>query len=508
MVARGRVDPSVLGAFQSAYQSCLALRAEFVAGRRLQRYWDRVEHEHPGWHCQLRELDHAVRKDGFSHAGAHALLHGAPPARSRLQSFVLPSGEDDWRAIAAADHSDRLWVYKPATESCGVGIAVGGSTALGSSLVHSGAATIQEYRASPLLVGGLKWDLRCYAALVIGAGGVARLFLFYDGLARFATRKYPALGCDGEAPALGCDGARPIVSLNGETPSLPLPAASLPLCSAAHLTNYSLQLEHRAHGAGRFVEASDPLGRGGLDARGDVLCHKWSAVAALAFVAREHAGTLGGVLREATAATDLCSAGARRLPLDPGFNAGERESEAAVPLPSTSACWQRVGAAVSLAVRDVLGARQHCEEQDRGAERVGPTPRLHQPRLATRARRFELFGVDVLLESDGQPSVLELQRCPSLEPSSQLDLRVKTELVEALGRLLSAQAVGGGRVDSLAWQELDASPRTSSGVLPDSEALREWHRVEQVIQGEVGAVAANFERALHAFRAAANDGCA
>lgn len=442
-----------------------ALFANYAAMQRLQRYWH-LKHHH-GWERQLHELDHAIRKDGFAHAGAHALLYGAPHARSRLLSFALPAGEEAWRAAAAVDPL-RLWVHKPATASCGVGIVVGALAAIDESVQRSGAlpSTIQEYRASPLLLGGLKWDMRCYAVAVAGEENApTRLFLFRDGLARFATEQYTS-AAEGGA-----------------------------LSSAAHLTNYTLQLAGTESGARRFVEASDAAGSGGLDESGAVKCHKWSAAVALAFVAREASVAVRASRGTADVALDAEGAPAAAL------------SENGCSSPPSSPSWQRVGDAVSVAVRDALGVARPvaaAAEAAEGAQLGRPPP---EGRAVPSSRRFELFGVDVLLESDGQPSVLELQRCPSLEPSSLLDVRVKTELLDALGRLLAACA-STRAVDSHAWRELDASPRPVGAEPPDASALREWHRVDALIAGEVLAVGANFEKALCDFRAQASDGYA
>lgn len=42
---------------------------------------------------------------------------------------------------------------------------------------------------------------------------------------------------------------------------------------------------------------------------------------------------------------------------------------------------------------------------------------------------FELYGFDILLDSDMKPWLLEVNVCPSLSSSSPLDKRIKTSLV-------------------------------------------------------------------------------
>ena len=47
---------------------------------------------------------------------------------------------------------------------------------------------VQKYLSNPLLLDGLKFDLRIYVLLV----GIAplRLYIYEDGMARFATQKF------------------------------------------------------------------------------------------------------------------------------------------------------------------------------------------------------------------------------------------------------------------------------------------------------------------------------
>lgn len=50
---------------------------------------------------------------------------------------------------------------------------------------------VQEYLREPYLIDGLKFDIRLYV-LVTSAEPPMRIYLYHDGLVRFATQKYSA----------------------------------------------------------------------------------------------------------------------------------------------------------------------------------------------------------------------------------------------------------------------------------------------------------------------------
>jgi len=347
--------------------------------KRLARFWDAArDGRYRGWHCEHWALDHATRKDGLSHTNAFAQLLGLTPQPSEIQSWALSSTATEWKAAAAAEPVGEkpLWIYKPASSSCGQGIVVGDTKDMEQIVGRNqGTGVIQRYTA-PMLIGGLKWDLRCYCVLLHPAGQTApQLFLFLDGLARFATQAY------------------------NESVSTDTNWAS------QHLTNYSIQsdsvtawktlhslfgilrdwLPHalqqlipqakQQHASG-FIEALDAAGSGGVDAQGRVLCHKWSAAAAL------------------------------------GYSHWQGSD-------SVEELWDKIGAAASTAISAGIVSSQSASYL---------TSEFETPN----SRRFELLGVDILLDWRGEPRLLELQRRPCLDPTSALDFRVKSQLLEGL----------------------------------------------------------------------------
>jgi tubulin polyglutamylase TTLL5 len=46
-----------------------------------------------------------------------------------------------------------------------------------------------------------------------------------------------------------------------------------------------------------------------------------------------------------------------------------------------------------------------------------------------RANCFEIFGFDILIDSDLKPWLLEVNLSPSLVPDSPLDMTIKTQLL-------------------------------------------------------------------------------
>ena len=101
------------------------------------------------------------------------------------RTFLLPAELDEFHAEWARERG--AWIAKPAAGSQGRGIF----------LVHhpkhvpsDTTLVLSQYIDNPLLVDGFKFDLRVYVAVT--SYDPLRIYLFEDGLARFATQKYDA----------------------------------------------------------------------------------------------------------------------------------------------------------------------------------------------------------------------------------------------------------------------------------------------------------------------------
>lgn len=100
------------------------------------------------------------------------------------QTFVLPQ-ELHLLTEAAEKDPDKYWIVKPSAAAQGRGIFVTndiGDIPEGTQCIAS------RYISDPLLIDGYKFDLRIY--LAITSINPLRLYVFEDGLARFATCKY------------------------------------------------------------------------------------------------------------------------------------------------------------------------------------------------------------------------------------------------------------------------------------------------------------------------------
>jgi hypothetical protein len=80
---------------------------------------------------------------------------------------------------------DKSWICKPASSSQGKGIFITQDIA---EIPTRTPMVVCEYVNKPLLIDGYKFDLRIYVAMT--SINPLRLYIYEDGLARFATQKY------------------------------------------------------------------------------------------------------------------------------------------------------------------------------------------------------------------------------------------------------------------------------------------------------------------------------
>jgi tubulin polyglutamylase TTLL4 len=78
-----------------------------------------------------------------------------------------------------------MYIMKPAASSCGKGIKIVGPK---TQVNKKSGYVVSQYISNPHLISGYKYDLRIY--VVVTCFEPLKIFLFNEGLVRFATQKY------------------------------------------------------------------------------------------------------------------------------------------------------------------------------------------------------------------------------------------------------------------------------------------------------------------------------
>ncbi|NXK01640.1 TTLL4 polyglutamylase, partial [Herpetotheres cachinnans] len=101
------------------------------------------------------------------------------------QSFILPQDIKLLRKAWEEGASHQKWIVKPPASARGIGIQV---IHKWSQLPKRRPLLVQRYLHKPYLIGGKKFDLRIY--VYVTCYDPLRVYLFKDGLVRFASCKY------------------------------------------------------------------------------------------------------------------------------------------------------------------------------------------------------------------------------------------------------------------------------------------------------------------------------
>ena len=153
---------------------------EYYVGRMLNRScWTTKFFGFPDL-CEKVKMKRYLSSLGLLLGADCPLLHTAP------KTFVLP---DEWELLEGFMNAGipRTVIVKPEGGSQGKGIFI---TQTLEDIPRAGkAAVVQNYIADPLLLGGLKFDLRVYV-VVVGLGAQQRIVIVQEGLARFCTKQY------------------------------------------------------------------------------------------------------------------------------------------------------------------------------------------------------------------------------------------------------------------------------------------------------------------------------
>lgn len=155
--------------------SCSALKP--IIYQSLQRY-QKVNHFPHSFYITRKDLM-------YKQVSRMREIHGQKHFNFIPKTFLLPN-EFAYLEAEMEKDKERLWIAKPAASSQGKGIIVTNKLC---EIPQKGTPHIvSEYIYNPLLFDGFKFDLRIYVALT--SINPLRLYIYEDGLTRFATSKY------------------------------------------------------------------------------------------------------------------------------------------------------------------------------------------------------------------------------------------------------------------------------------------------------------------------------
>ena len=111
-------------------------------------------------------------------------------------TYVIPDEFSDFynhfQKEQQMDPKRNLWIVKPANMSRGRGIYIVDDIA---EVNVDDLAIVSKYIANPLLINGHKFDLRIY--VLVTSVDPLRIYVFKEGLARFATEEYQSKNAKG-----------------------------------------------------------------------------------------------------------------------------------------------------------------------------------------------------------------------------------------------------------------------------------------------------------------------
>lgn len=105
-----------------------------------------------------------------------------------MPNTYLLGNSNDWerfQKLKEDSASNHLWIMKPVNQACGRGIKM---ISKKSKITKKKNYLVCEYIAHPHLINDLKYDLRLY--VLVSSYDPLRVYLYSDGLTRFATEKY------------------------------------------------------------------------------------------------------------------------------------------------------------------------------------------------------------------------------------------------------------------------------------------------------------------------------
>ncbi|KXZ45141.1 TTL8 protein [Gonium pectorale] len=286
--------------------------------------------------------------------------------------YLLPRDYEEFRADVDR-FPDRMYIQKPTNSSRGRGVRM---VSRPDSIPRDAKdLLVQHYIANPLLLNGFKFDMRVYAAAT--CLDPLRLYVFPDGLARFATEPYSADKADLSNRCM-------------------------------HLTNYSVNKKSNkfVRQPGQQPHGGDPSGAGaGRHPRAsDPSCSGSTCASA----------PLSSLVSQPPDPASECCGSKWSLR---GLRAHLEERGLG---PGWPAVWRQVCDIVAAAV-------------------IAAEPRMNtefKMKVPHRNNCFEVWGFDIMLTDSFRAWLIEANTCPSLAADSELDMRVKGGMVSELMHMI------------------------------------------------------------------------
>ena len=124
-----------------------------------------------------------TRKDlMYKNLAKMQILHGARAFDFVPKTYIMP--QDAGQLEYEMGLIEAVWIVKPSASSQGKGIFLTSKF----SEVPKKDHVVSQYIENPLLIDGLKFDLRIYVAIT--CFNPLRIYMYKEGLVRFATQKY------------------------------------------------------------------------------------------------------------------------------------------------------------------------------------------------------------------------------------------------------------------------------------------------------------------------------
>lgn len=310
------------------------------------------------------------------------------------QGYVFPKAFGSWDA-ARIRQPEALWIWKPCSQSCGRGIRCFSSDISPEEAreLARKRGIVQRYIPNPLLIEGYKFDLRIYVVVV--SYDPLKVHINDEGLVRLATMKYT------DDPT----------TLENRM---------------MHLTNYSVN-KLSTH----FVQNKDGKEQD-IKRRGEAKARPASAEPAQASSAPEAPEVEVEMKGDEEAGHDGVPASKWSLE-ELKVNFAERGLDYDLMFSRMKDVIIKTLIAVEPSIQTEWA--KALDDPEAGWLARGPMG-AHSDSTSS---CFELYGFDILVDSELKPWLLEVNICPSLSSGSPLDKRIKTKVVADMMTLVGFQ---------------------------------------------------------------------